>query len=273
MDEVASAWLDLKAAGVADEALGGLGADRPGAFQHGRRVGAEVHDEGGGTAPHAAIRIAGLASEHDERIGGGLLPLEDGAGLLVVGALGLGDVPDGLLERGALLEWQASVEDELAAATGPGHAERAALVQRGVVLDDGRGERACGERDRAGRFADGDAGELSVTGRGGELGGSRDLVERELAAAHGLIERRQITQRLTGLGDARGGAVVAAGELRQPLRARGAARGLPVAPVIGSAHDLRKPLRQARDLGGDLTHLTTTSLALALQRLVDRPVK
>jgi hypothetical protein len=129
---------------------------------------------------------------------------------LVFGALGLGGVPDRLFEGAALLERQASAQDEFAAAACPGHAERAALVQLLIVLDLGRGDGACGERDGAGRLADCDARQLDVAGRGGEFGGGCDLVERERAGAHGLIERGQLTQRLAGARDARGGAVVAA---------------------------------------------------------------
>jgi hypothetical protein len=45
-----------------------------------------------------------VLGERDERVRGGLLPIEGGAGLLVGRALGLGDVPDLLFEDGALLE-------------------------------------------------------------------------------------------------------------------------------------------------------------------------
>src|SRR4051794_26365996 len=103
-----------------------------------------MHDQGRGAAPRAAIAAA-AASEGDERIGGRLLPLEDRAGLFVAGALGLGDVPDGLLEGGALLERQAPAEYELAPPRRPAHAQRAPLVQSLVVLHLRRGERARGQ--------------------------------------------------------------------------------------------------------------------------------
>ena len=119
MDEVAALPLDGEAAGVAGEPLGGLGADRACAFEHRRRVVAEVHDQGGRAALHAVGAVAALPGEGDERVGGGLLPVEHDAGLLVAGALLLGDAPDGLLERGALLERQAPAEHELAAAVRP----------------------------------------------------------------------------------------------------------------------------------------------------------
>ena len=57
---------------------------------------------------------AAAAGECDERVGGGLLPVEDRAGLLVGRALGLGDAPDRVLEGDALLERQAPAEHELA---------------------------------------------------------------------------------------------------------------------------------------------------------------
>ena len=51
-----------------------------------------------------------VLGECDERVGGRLLPLGHAAGLLVGGALLLGDVPDRLLEDGALLERQPAAE-------------------------------------------------------------------------------------------------------------------------------------------------------------------
>ena len=101
--EVASVRLDGEAACVAGESLGRLGAERAGAFEQRGFVVAEVHDQGGGAALGAAIRVA-AASEGDECVRSGLLPLEGGAGVFVEGALGLGDVPDGLLEGCAVLE-------------------------------------------------------------------------------------------------------------------------------------------------------------------------
>ena len=195
---------------------------------------AEVHDQGGGAAPGAAV-CAAVASEADERVGGVLLPLEGGAGLFVECALGLGDVPDGLLEGCALLQWQASAEHQLASPACPGHAQRATLVQRLVVRQRGRGERARGKRDRAGRFAERDARQLRIALGSRELGGGCDLIEVQRPGAERVIERGQVAQRIAGVRDAFGGAVVAARDLRQPLRAGGAARGLPITLVVGLA--------------------------------------
>ena len=66
------------------------------------------------------------------------------------------------------------------------------------------------------------------------------------AGAEGVVERGQVAQRVTGVRDAHRGAVVAARDLRQPLRAGGAAGGLPITLVVGLTHDLRQPLRQTR---------------------------
>ena len=104
LEEVASVRLDGEAAGITGEPFGRLGTQRPGAFQQRRLVAAHVHDEGGGAALRAAVCSA-AAGECDECVGGGLLPVEGGAGVFVVGALGLGDVPDGLFERRAVFEW------------------------------------------------------------------------------------------------------------------------------------------------------------------------
>ena len=92
-------------------------------------------------------------------------------------ALGLGDVPDGLLEGCALLERQAPAEHQLAPPARPGHAQRASLIQRLIVRHRGRGERARSQRDRTGRFAERDARQLRIALRGRELGGGCDLVE------------------------------------------------------------------------------------------------
>ena len=71
---------------------------------------AQVHDQRRRAAPHATALAAAALGECDERVGGRLLPLEHAAGLLVGGALMLGDVPDRLLEDGALLERQPAAE-------------------------------------------------------------------------------------------------------------------------------------------------------------------
>jgi hypothetical protein len=57
------------------------------------------------------------------------------------------------------------------------------------------------------------------------------------------------------------------------LRTRRAPRGLPIAPIIRRAHDLGQPLCKTCLLLGDLAHLPTASLALALQRLTDSSFK
>ena len=167
------------------------------------------------------------------------------------GALGLGDVPDRLLEGGALLERQAPAEHQLAPPARPGHAQRATLVQRLVVLHRRRGERARGKPDRAGRLAERDARQLGIALRRRELRRGCDLIERQRASAERVVERGQLAQRVAGVCDAHGGAVVAARDLREPLRARGASRGLPITLVVGLTHDLRQPLRQTRLLLAD----------------------
>ena len=266
--------LDGEVACVAGEPLGGFGADRPGAFQQRGRVVAEVHDQGGGTAPNSALaRAAGVAGEGDEGVGGRLLPLQHRACLLVGGALGFGDVPDGLFEGRALLQRQAAADGEFSPAACPGHAQGAPLVERVVVLELGRGERARCHCDLAGRLADRHTRQLGIAGGCGELGGCRDLVERQRARAERLVECRQATQRLAGAGDALGAAVVAACDLRQPLGAGGAARRAPILLVVGLAHDLRQPLCQTRLLLADRAHLTATRVTTPLERLVDRPIQ
>ncbi len=168
------------------------------------------------------------------------------AGLFVECALGLGDVPDGLLEGCALLQWQAPAEHQFASPACPGHAQRATLIQRLIVRQRGRGERARRNRYGTGRFAERDARQLRIALRSRELGGGGHLIEVQRAGAEGVIERRQVAQRVAGVRDAHRGAVVAARDLRQPLRAGGAAGGLPVTLVLGLTHDLRQPLRQTR---------------------------
>jgi hypothetical protein len=66
--------------------------------------------------------------------------------------------------------------------------------------------------------------------------------------------------------------VVATGDLREPLRARRAARRLPITVVIGLAHDLREPLREARLLLTDRAHLAATRVPATLTHLIDRPI-
>ena len=70
-----------------------------------------------------------------------------------------------------------------------------------------------------------------------------------------------------------GAAVVAARELRQPLRTRRTARGLPVALVVGLAHDLGDALLDTRLLLAERTQLAPPRLAPTLPRLIDRPIQ
>ena len=178
--------------------------------------------------PSAAV--AALPRERHERVRGGLLPLEDRAALLVEGALGLGEAADGLLERGAVLERQLSAEDELASSVPPGHTQRPARIQRLVVGDRRRHDRARRKRNPARRLADRDARDLGIARGRRERRRGRDLIERQVAVAEGLVERRQLAQRLGGLGQAARAAVVAARDLRQPLRKRRAPRRPPIPP-------------------------------------------
>ena len=246
-------------------------------------IGPAPSSSGGASSLRCTIRVVGLrlgppsvpplSSEADECIGGVLLPLEGGAGLFVECALGLGDVPDGLLEGCALLQRQAPAEHQLASPACPGHAQRATLIQRLVVRHRGRGERARSQRDRAGRFAERHARQLRIALGSRELRGGCNLIEVQRAGAERVIERRQVAQRSAGVRDAHRGAVVAARDLRQPLRAGGAAGGLPVTLVVGLTHDLRQPLGQTRLLLTDHPHLATTRLAPPLQHLIDRPLQ
>jgi hypothetical protein len=127
-------------------------------------------------------------------------------------------------------------------------------------------------RDLARRLADRDARDLGIGLRRHDPGRGRDLVERQIAAGQRLVERRQLTQGLACLGGALGSAVIAACDLRQPLRARRAGRVLLV-PVVGLARDHRESLREPRLLCADLQHLTPPRQATSLTRLVDRPLR
>ena len=163
------------------------------------------------------------------------------------------------------------LSDELAPAVRPGHAQRATLVQRLVVVHRRRSERARGQRDRTGRLAERHARELRIALGSRELGGGCDLVEGQRPGAERVIEGGQVAQRIAGVRDALRGAVVAARDLRQPLRAGGAPRRAPILLVVGLAHDLREPLRETRLLLADRTHLATAPLAPPLQHLIGRP--
>ena len=174
--------LDREAPRVAGEPLGGLGADRPGAFEHRRRVVAEVHDQRRRATPHTALAAAVLGECH-ERVRGRLLPLDDATGLLVDRALLLRDVPDRLLEDGALLERQPAAQTQLAPPTRPTHTQRPPL-HRAPRRPRPRAARAYARRpDHARRLADRDTRELGITLRRRELRSSRDLIERQRARA------------------------------------------------------------------------------------------
>ena len=184
--------LDGEAAGVAGEPLGGLGADRACALEHRRRVVAEVHDQRGGAALHAVGAVAAVPGEGDERVGGGLLPVEDRCRRACRSRAGSWRCCGWLARRRCLLERQAPAERELAAAVRPRHAERAPLVELLVVGHLGRDDRARRERDRAGRLADSDACDLGIALGRRERGGGCDLVERERACAQRVVECGQV---------------------------------------------------------------------------------
>ena len=109
-----------------------------------------------------------------------------------------------------------STEAELAPSPRPRHTQRAAPVELLVVLDFRRDDRARRQRDRAGRLADRDASQLGIAGGGGEFGGGGDLIEGQGTRAEGVVEGGQVAQRVAGVCDACGGAVVAAVDLCEP---------------------------------------------------------
>ncbi len=270
--EVAPLRLDREPACVAREPLGGFRADRPRALEQRRRVLAEVHDQRRRAAPHTAFHAAALPGEGDQRLSGRLLPLEHRPRLLIDRALSLGDAPDRLFEHGALLERQRAAERELAPATRPRHPQRASLVERLVVVDDRRNHRPRRECDLTRRLANRDAHQLGVR-RGVRVGdGGYDLVERQRAGAHGMVERRQAAQRLTRARDPHCSAVVAAIDLREPLRTRRAPRRLPITAVVGRTYELGDPLLVARFPLGNLAQLAPAGRPLTLKRLINRPI-
>ena len=208
-----------------------------------------------------------LPGERDERIGGRLLPLEHAAGLLVDRALVLGDAPDRLLEGGALLERQAAAEAELASAARPGHAERAALG-RALRRPRPRAGRSCARpgrcrwaacRPRCARARASVSGVANSAAAATWSSVSAPVLER-------VVERGQAAQRAARACDVHCGAVVAARDLREPLRARRAPRRLPVAVVVGFAHDLRDALLDARFLRAERAQLAPARLAAPLPR-------
>ncbi len=201
-------------------------------------------------APGAACLSAG---ERDEGVGGGVLPLERAAAaLLVERALVLGDAADGLLEDEALLERQAAAECQLAPCPRPGHAQRAPLIQLGIISHAGRGERTRRQRDQTRRPAHGETRQLPIALGRRILGGGCDLVECQHARAERLLECRQAAQRLARARQPHSRAVIATRDLRQPLRSRRAPRRPPITLIIGLAHDLARLLLQPSLLLCDL---------------------
>ena len=218
---------------------------------------------GGASSLRCTIRVVGLRltppsvgaalpGERDERVRGGLLPVEHDAGLLVERALGLGDLPDGLFEGAALLERQAPAERELAPPARPGHAQRS-----GAGRAPGRRPPQAGRCVRAASSIALGALPTATRASSASLAGVAYLAAAatwsRLSAPvlSAWSSAGRLRSALLVLRDPRCGAVVAAGDLRQPLRAGRAARRLPVALVVGLAHDLREPLREARLLLAD----------------------
>ena len=106
-----------------------------------------------------------------------------------------------------------------------------------------------------------------------ELRGCGDLIERQHACAQRMVECGQAPERAGGAGDLHRAAVIAARDLSEPLRARRAARRLPITIVVGLTHDLRDPLRKPRLLLEDRHQLAPTSLATTLTRRVNSPIR
>ena len=195
MDEIAVCPFDREAARITGEPFGGLAAEWPGALDERRLVVAQMHDQRRRAAPDTTTVAAAALGECDERVGGGLLPVGDAACLLVGGALLLGDVPDRLLEDGALLERQPAAQTQLASSARPRHAQSPSRIQRLVVGDHGRRERPRDQPDRARRLADRDPRQLGIALGRRELRGRRDLIERQRARTQRMVERRQAPQR------------------------------------------------------------------------------
>ena len=269
--EIIPCRLDREPAGVARESLGGLAADRAGAFEHRRLVLAEMHDQRRRTAPHTVSAAAGLLGECEERIRSGLLPLEDRAVLLVCGALELGELADGLLECGAALERQLPAEGELAAAIRPRHPQSPAPIQLLVIGDPRRHDPARLARDLAGRLPDRDACDRGVALRRRDRRSRGDLIERQLSLAECLLEDRQRAQRLGRLDDPQRGAVITAVAMRQPGCRRREPGPLRIAAIDRPTYELQDALLVARLTLGDLVQLAPAGLTLPLQRLIDRP--
>src|SRR4029079_5352813 len=97
--------------------------------------------------------------------------------------------------------------------------------------------------------------------------------ETQRAGTERPVERRQAAQRSTRARDARRGAVVATGDLRQPLRAGGAARRPPILLVLRLPHHTTDAPLDTRLLLAERTHLPPPRRAATLQRLIDRPLQ
>ena len=189
------------------------------------------------------------------------------------GALGLGDAPDGLLEDDALLERQAPAEAELAPPTRPGHAQRAPLIERLVIRHRGRGERARGQRDRAGRLADRDAREFGVGLGGRALGGGCDLIERQRAVLSAWSSAGRLRSALLVR-------VICAAlrwSLLETCASHCALEEQPAAcqsPSSSASRTIsRDALLDARLLLAERTQLTPPRLAPTLPPLIDRPIQ
>jgi hypothetical protein len=87
-----------------------------------------------------------------------------------------------------------------------------------------------------------------------------------------VVERGQAAQRAARARDALGGAVIAAADLREPLRARRASCRPPILLVIPLTHDLGDPLLDARLLLAERAQLAPARLPATLTHLIDRPI-
>ena len=133
--------------------------------------------------------------------------------------------------------------------------------------------RARGERDGAGRLADGDARQLGIAGRGRELGGGRDLVERQRAGAQGVVERGQARAARSLVRVMR---AAVRWSLLEICASHCALDEHPAACQSPSSSASRtisvtRCLRRARS-SRDLAQLAPARLAAALQRVVDGPI-
>ena len=195
VDEVAPVALDREAARVAGEPFGGLAAERPGALDERRlRRRSDARSASSRCAAHhrarrrrcwASVTSASAADCCHSRT----LPvcLSAARCCLAMSQIACSKI-------GALLERQPAAQTQLAPPTRPRHAQRPPRIQRLVVGDHRRRERPRGQPDRARRLADRDPRQLGITLRRRELRSRRDLIERQRARAHRMVERRQAPQ-------------------------------------------------------------------------------